>query len=71
MRIVNLGAVLEYGRALGVIHPSGSLGTRESSSLGGAGVRVVAKKLMTIIKDEDADKPFNAVRARTTLFLLF
>ena len=54
MRIVNLGAVLEYGRASGVIHPSGSLGTRERSSLGGAGVRVVAKKLMTIIKDEDA-----------------
>ena len=71
MRIVNLGAVLEYGRASGIIHLSGSLGMRESSSLGGAGVRVVAKKLMTIIKDEDADKPFNAVQARTTLFLLF
>ena len=51
--IVNLGAVLEYGRASSVIRRSGGLGTRESSNLGGAGVRVVVKKSTTIIEDED------------------
>ena len=53
MRIMNLGAVLEYGRASGIIHLSGGLGMRESSSLGGVGLRVVVKNPTTIIKDKD------------------
>ena len=50
---MNLGAVLEYGRASGVIYWSGSIGMRESSSLGSMGVRVVVKKPTTVIEDED------------------
>ena len=53
MGIVNLGTVLEYSRASGVIHQSGSLGMRESSSFGGMGARVVVKKPTTVIEDED------------------
>ena len=53
MGIMNLGVVLEYGRASGVICRSGGLGTRESSSLGGGSIRVIVKKPTTVIEDDD------------------
>ena len=42
-----------YGKASGVIRRSGGLGIREGSSLGGAGVWVIIKKLTTIVEDND------------------
>lgn len=54
MGVVNLGTILEYGRASGVIWQSGSLGTRESSSSGGAGVNVTVKKPTTPVEDADS-----------------
>ena len=54
MGVVNLGAILEYGRASGVIRRSGGLGTREGSNLGAAAVRVVIKKPTAIVEDDDA-----------------
>ena len=47
MGAINLGAVLEYGRASGVISP------RDGPNFGGGGVRVVVKRATTIVEDDE------------------
>ncbi|KAF7964541.1 hypothetical protein HWV62_5931, partial [Athelia sp. TMB] len=55
MGVINLGAVLEYGKASGVVRNAGGLGgAREGTNLGGAGVRVVVKRATTIAEDDES-----------------
>jgi hypothetical protein len=53
MGVVNLGAVLEYGRASSVVRCAGGFGMKEGTNLGSAGVKVVVKRATTIIEDEE------------------
>jgi hypothetical protein len=53
MSIVNLGTILENGKASGVIHQVGELGPREGPNISGAGFRVVVKRATTISEDEE------------------
>jgi protein SMG6 len=53
MGVINLGAVLEYGRASSVIRRMGGFGgVKDGTNLGSAGVRVVVKRATTIAEDE-------------------
>ena len=61
MGIINLGAILEYGRASGVIRRSGGLGTREGPNIGGAVVRVVMKKPTAIVQDDNTRMDIDGV----------
>jgi hypothetical protein len=54
MGTINLGAVLEYGRALSVVRRAGGFGgVKDGTSLGSAGVKVVVKRATTIVEDEE------------------
>jgi hypothetical protein len=53
MGVVNLGAVLEYGRASSVVRRAGGFGMKEGTNLGSTGVKVVVKRATTIIEDEE------------------
>ncbi|OJA21630.1 hypothetical protein AZE42_09745 [Rhizopogon vesiculosus] len=57
MAVVNIGAVLEYGRPGGVLRKIGVVGTREGGA-GSAPVRVVAKKIhaMPAHLEDDGDE---------------
>ena len=74
MGIVNLGAVLEYGRASSVVRRAGGFGgVKDGTNVGGgSGVKVMVKRATTIAEDEEtkmdtddsADlKPVAAVQA--------
>ncbi|KZP10895.1 hypothetical protein FIBSPDRAFT_962674 [Athelia psychrophila] len=54
MGVINLGSVLEYGKASGVIRNAGGFGAREGTNLGSAGVRVVVKRATTIAEDDES-----------------
>lgn len=55
MAVINLGAILEYGWASGVIRRAGGLGTREGSNLGSTAVKVIVKRATTILEDDKMD----------------
>ena len=54
MGVINLSVILKYGRVSGVIHQSGSLGTREGLNLGTVAIWVVIKKPTAIVEDDNA-----------------
>ena len=65
MGVINLGVVLEYGKASGVIRNAGGLsGAREGTILGGAGVRMVVKRATIIVEDDESSMDFDGSYAK-------
>lgn len=55
MGVINLGALLEYGRASSLIRRAGGFeGVKEGTNLGSAGIKVMIKRATTIVEDEES-----------------
>ena len=53
MGAINLGAVLEYGKASSVVRRAGGFGGVKEGTNVGAGIKVMVKKATTILEDEE------------------
>lgn len=54
MGVINIGAIVEYGRASSVVRRAGGFGgTKEGMHINSSGVKVVVKRTTTITEDEE------------------